>query len=170
MPNSTVIASSECTVFKHVDQLSVLWTFYFWLLTFSQADVFKLTEESFFMLLFLNASILYVAVLRFSNQAGLKLCRIYLLCIQCVWLVGNHMTRNNDNNRNWAIFFFIFCRLRNGTYQFMMEIELHLEGRDVKTLTLEFEDFFNDQAPQLADIVKSETLPCKLFQVPPWVV
>lgn len=49
----------------------------------------------------------------------------------------------------------------------MMEIELHLEGRDVKTLTLEFEDFFNDQAPQLADIVKSETLPCKLFQVPP---
>ena len=47
----------------------------------------------------------------------------------------------------------------------MMEIELHLEGRDVKKLSLEYEDLFNDQTQKLADVVKSETLPCKLFQV-----
>ena len=51
------------------------------------------------------------------------------------------------------------------SYQFMMEVELNLEGRNVEQLSLECEDYFDEQGQKLADIVKSDSLPCKLFTV-----
>ena len=55
--------------------------------------------------------------------------------------------------------------MRDQTHLFMMEIELHLDGRSPSSLSLEWDNFFNGAAHQLAAAINSDTVPCKLFQV-----
>ena len=50
-------------------------------------------------------------------------------------------------------------------YKFMMEMELHLEGKDLKRQELDWNNLFEVQALELAVLAKSDTFACELFEV-----